>query len=486
MTRARSPGGLPHRVLGAEHPAPGLARAPRSRRRCRAAPSRLSSSSRNSCTVQKSAPCVGQVGRAAVAELVVVDDGATRARRCPRCAGCSRGCSPARRAGRRAASARSEVARDPVPGLVAAEVDRPLPGRGGDVGRCSGHPVAFARGGTARCAVVVHTLAAKWSSGETFCVTSVFLLSGSRCDGGESGKVVPIEGRSTRGTRVTTGSDGDALALAPLTVPTIVDEVVDRLLTALALGEFVPGEGLPAEREMARLMGVSRTTVRVALARLRDAQVVEVRRGRAGGAFVTRSWQPESAAAVSRTLVPRRAEIEELGDLRCRYEEMVARTAAEVRTAAAADELLVLLDAFVRARTPQDEHRTDMALHEGVLRAAGNPQMAALSRDLLTRTSPGAADRALRPPHVRPGGRRPPRARPGHRRGAGRRGGRRRPWPLRHVGADAAECHVARGRERVVALTHGQLPQLRPPVDLHVDDVRRARPGRPAAPPPPA
>lgn len=186
-----------------------------------------------------------------------------------------------------------------------------------------------------------------------------------------------------------TGSDGDALALAPLTVPTIVDEVVDRLLTALALGEFVPGEGLPAEREMARLMGVSRTTVRVALARLRDAEVVEVRRGRAGGAFVTRSWQPESAAAVSRTLVPRRAEIEELGDLRCRYEEMVARTAAEVRTAAAADELLVLLDAFVRARTPQDEHRTDMALHEGVLRAAGNPQMAALSRDLLTRTSLG-------------------------------------------------------------------------------------------------
>ena len=188
---------------------------------------------------------------------------------------------------------------------------------------------------------------------------------------------------------VTTLSTGDALALGPLTVPTAVDEVVDRLLTALALGEFVPGERLPAEREMSRMMGVSRTTVRLALARLREAEVVTVQRGRAGGAYVTRSWQPESAAAVSRTLVPRRAEIEELGDLRCRYEEMVARTAAEVRTDDAADELVSLLDAFVRARTPQEEHRSDMALHEGVLRAAGNPQMAAISRDLMTRTSLG-------------------------------------------------------------------------------------------------
>lgn len=186
-----------------------------------------------------------------------------------------------------------------------------------------------------------------------------------------------------------TGLASEAVALAPLTVPTVVDEVVDRLLTALALGEFVPGERLPAEREMARLLGVSRTTVRVALTRLREGEVVEVRRGRAGGAFVTQSWQPESAAAVSRTLVPRRAEIEELGDLRCRYEEMVARTAAEVRTVAAADELLSLLDSFVRARTPQDEHRADMAIHEGVLRATGNLQMAAMSRDLLTRTSLG-------------------------------------------------------------------------------------------------
>lgn len=188
-----------------------------------------------------------------------------------------------------------------------------------------------------------------------------------------------------------TDSIGDVVALAPLTVPTAVDEVVDRLLTALALGEFVPAERLPSEREMARLLGVSRTTVREALARLRESEVVDVKRGRAGGAFVRSSWQHASAEAVGRTLVPRRFEIEQLSDLRCRYEEMVARTAAEVRSDSDADALAALLDEFLRARTPEDEHRIDMAIHEGVLRATGNEQLAVISRDLLARTSLGLA-----------------------------------------------------------------------------------------------
>ena len=188
-----------------------------------------------------------------------------------------------------------------------------------------------------------------------------------------------------------TDPSSSVATLLPVTVPSAVDEVVDRLLSSLALGAFVPGERLPAERELARLLGVSRNTVREALARLRTSEVVEVRRGRTGGAYVTQSWQQASAGAVRRTLIPRRAELEELGDLRCRYEEMVARTAAEVRTDEHANELRALLARFVEARTPQEQHRTDMALHEGVLWATGNVHMAAMSRELLGRISLGLA-----------------------------------------------------------------------------------------------
>lgn len=177
--------------------------------------------------------------------------------------------------------------------------------------------------------------------------------------------------------------------LEPLVVPTAVGEVTDRLLTALALGEFVPGQRLPAERELARLLGVSRNTVHEALGRLRAAGVVEVRRGRSGGSFVTDSWNAFSAEAVGRTLVPRRSELEQLCDLRCRFEDVVARTAAERRTAREGRGLNSLLDAFREASTPEQEHAADIAVHEAVLRATHNPQMALLSHDLLARVALG-------------------------------------------------------------------------------------------------
>lgn len=186
-----------------------------------------------------------------------------------------------------------------------------------------------------------------------------------------------------------TGNGGRPAAFGRLQVSSVVDEVTDRLLTALALGEFVPGERLPAEREMARLLGVSRNTVHDALTRLRTAGVVEVRRGRYGGAFVRESWNQISAQAVGRTLVPRRSELEQLCDLRCRYEEVVARTAAERRTTRQAAELSVLLEAFAGSAGPEQEHAGDAALHGAVIAATNNPQMAQLSRDLLARVTLG-------------------------------------------------------------------------------------------------
>lgn len=178
--------------------------------------------------------------------------------------------------------------------------------------------------------------------------------------------------------------------LGPLRVATAVDEVVDRLLTAMALGEFVPGQRLPAERELARLLGVSRSTVSEALGRLRAAGVVEVRRGRSGGSFVQESWNALSAAAVGRTLVPRRSELEQLCDLRCRWEEVVARTAAERRTPRQAGELTERLERFAAARTPEEQHAADIAVHAAVLASARNEQMTRLSQELLAKVAVGA------------------------------------------------------------------------------------------------
>ena len=107
------------------------------------------------------------------------------------------------------------------------------------------------------------------------------------------------------------GRPGAAL-MRPVQVSSAVDEVVDRLLTAVALGAFTPGERLPGERDLARMLGVGRSTVREAMGRLRTRGVVETRRGRTGGAFVLQSWSDESATAVRSTLLPRWEELEQL------------------------------------------------------------------------------------------------------------------------------------------------------------------------------
>jgi DNA-binding FadR family transcriptional regulator len=182
--------------------------------------------------------------------------------------------------------------------------------------------------------------------------------------------------------------DSESL-LAPVRTTTAADEVTDRLATVIALGAFLPGERLPAERELSQLLVVSRSTVREALGRLRSAGLVEVRQGRSGGAFVRSGWNETSASAVRRTLSPRLHQLELLFDLRARVEEMVARAAAERRTADDVRSLRAALAAFAAAREPTDEHRRDTALHDAVLAATGNPHLVSVSRELLARTTLG-------------------------------------------------------------------------------------------------
>ncbi|MHC5907669.1 FadR/GntR family transcriptional regulator [Streptomyces sp. S6] len=168
-----------------------------------------------------------------------------------------------------------------------------------------------------------------------------------------------------------------------------VDEVADRILTAIAVGDFLPGERLPAERELTGLLHVSRPTVREAVGRLTALGVIEVRRGRGGGAFVRDSWSESSGDAVRRTLLPRWEEFEQLFDLRGLVEGMVAATAARRRRPEDLAPMRDALAAHLSADTPRAEQAADSAFHRAVCEATHNPQIARLSRDLLTRVSLG-------------------------------------------------------------------------------------------------
>jgi GntR family transcriptional repressor for pyruvate dehydrogenase complex len=75
--------------------------------------------------------------------------------------------------------------------------------------------------------------------------------------------------------------------LRPVREGNAIEATVEQLATSVRLGVFARGERLPPERELAERLGVSRTTLREAIGALRQAGMVETRRGRGGGTVVT-------------------------------------------------------------------------------------------------------------------------------------------------------------------------------------------------------
>lgn len=73
------------------------------------------------------------------------------------------------------------------------------------------------------------------------------------------------------------------------------ENTVGQLATAIRLGVFTDGQQLPPERELAERLGVSRNTLREAIAALRDSGLVATRRGRSGGTRVTYAAQAPAA-----------------------------------------------------------------------------------------------------------------------------------------------------------------------------------------------
>lgn len=150
--------------------------------------------------------------------------------------------------------------------------------------------------------------------------------------------------------------------------------VAERLIAAIAVGDYSPGERLPPERDLAGMLEVSRVTVRAALAELREAGYVEIRRGRSGGSFVRRRADPRDAHRA-----------EHLVDLRRLVESLIARTAAERHTPEDDAAITAALERYERAH----DVATDVDLHRAIAAATHNPLLADLSRQLLTQVRLG-------------------------------------------------------------------------------------------------
>src|SRR5215475_14374009 len=77
---------------------------------------------------------------------------------------------------------------------------------------------------------------------------------------------------------------------------TAIDAVFEKLLGDIVSGTYASGSRLPAERELSRQLGASRPTLREALRRLGEWNLVEPRRGSGIVVRPYRDWSIEVIA----------------------------------------------------------------------------------------------------------------------------------------------------------------------------------------------
>jgi DNA-binding FadR family transcriptional regulator len=175
-------------------------------------------------------------------------------------------------------------------------------------------------------------------------------------------------------------ADPTEVAFRPIRSGNAFEDCVERLLSALKLGIVSPGERLPAERELAARLRVSRSTLREALRSLGDAGWVEVRRGRHGGAFVTGARPPLDPA---RTVPP--AEVEDALALRRVLDLGAAELAAAVPLPARARDGLRTALAECAGAGPARYRPADSRLHLAIAELSGSPSLVAAAADARVR-----------------------------------------------------------------------------------------------------
>ena len=84
----------------------------------------------------------------------------------------------------------------------------------------------------------------------------------------------------------TVAKDRSQPRFAPIRTKRVFEEICEQVRREMAAGTLRPGDKLPAERELALKLGVSRAAVREALRSLEIAGVVGLHKGARGGAFI--------------------------------------------------------------------------------------------------------------------------------------------------------------------------------------------------------
>lgn len=181
--------------------------------------------------------------------------------------------------------------------------------------------------------------------------------------------------------------------LRPMARTRLYEQVVERLRDFVATVGLRAGDRLPAERELAGRLSVSRASVREAIVALEVQGLVEVRHG--GGTYLLRD---RLQAEPLQTLIERRRRLPDVLDARDAIETKLAALAAARRT----DEDLAAIEAALAAMRKAIAEDTgiedaDARFHGAIISAAHSPLLAEFMAEIAGQVAESRAE-SLRQP----------------------------------------------------------------------------------------
>lgn len=167
-----------------------------------------------------------------------------------------------------------------------------------------------------------------------------------------------------------------AIPLPPGTSDTSLrNDVASRLMLAIAMGEYLPGERLPPERDLAAALRVARVTVRAGIGVLTELGLLRSQQGRGGGTFVVRPETEKATRAVEETLAAARGRLSDQLVAESWLHGMIAGAAAARHEPVDVPHMRALVERFRLAPSGVAKQQADKQLHLCIGEAAHSPAL---------------------------------------------------------------------------------------------------------------
>ncbi len=158
----------------------------------------------------------------------------------------------------------------------------------------------------------------------------------------------------------------------PVQQGSVVLHVIERIKEALLNKELRPGDFLPSETELAKSLGVGKTSIREAIKMLQALGIVEVKRGQ--GTIIRKTPGDEFINSIIFQFVVQDGDPNDIVQLRTMFEPAYTVMAMETATEEDIENLKKIhqhLEMSIKQKTQTAEE--DLAFHRAILQSTHNP-----------------------------------------------------------------------------------------------------------------